>query len=598
MLSAHALKISTDLVKFESEIESNVKRKISRILNEKDYIITTRVSEKEVIKNTSKESSAEEVNPLTKFDLVDTYIEEDQKLDKSIEIGKISVQLYLNSTLSEATKTDVKNILSKTLTSIGGVDINYSYENFTKTPKAVEAVKELPFYEKFPTLTIISAFVSLFLIIILFGFSKFQKIALLAVKALEGIKLEDSGSHVSGGASSTGQAPIGEGQSVGSSEVNGINTTNRTSSTTNENHNHSDSMEVLLPSQEGLGRFESYIESDPKDAANLIRQWQMMNTSLSNATVSYVLKSLDFNLLKSFVGQFDKNEKRNIKQIISAPTTSLNIKSIDNFIVTALIDTVIEPSLIGDSDFNKSLFTANIENLVQISEDNPQLGSELLSVLPENVTAQVFDQLNEQTFAKVMSESLNFSKEKLSSNFSQIKLALDSAPTEELEEMSPILKSTEAMLNGASVEKENVIINILVKTKEKEEFQEIMINKFPSELIQDLPEEIISKTVLSMNMNICVNLLSVFSEDEKTTILDIIGPKESKIRDIYEIELSRIMRTPILLESLKAKEESLRLDYKESLRNTISKNASIVSPMLNEWIDKKYVSEGSLKIAS
>lgn len=586
--TSYAITDFISIVELENHIENNVRRKVSHLASENDVIISTQITQKKLGDKTKKKPSKIEVSPLSKFDLYDEEDLEKNLQEEGVKIDKINVSLYFSSTLAPEVKANVQEILKKTLSKFGEYKITYSFEEYTKTVPAPIKKEVKPFYETHMQLISFAIFGFLLFLVALFGISKFQKVGLLLIKALEGMKPQDSETIASAASSSSTMSSSTttlEGESIDSETS--IKESQISTAAENE------SMEIIMAKTEGVKKFIAYIEDDTSKAANQIRKWQFEKTEASQDAISLVLKSLGFKELKTFMLEFTPEEKKVLKLSMQVVPSVTALKHADFFILEQMTSLVIEPGYIEDSELSKSLYSADMDNLIHISENNPELGADLLAILPKGIADDVCQNLSEETFASVMSESLNFSKEKLQNNFSELKRALRTAKQAELAELSPILDSTTSMLKKASPEKENIIINILAKTKTQDDFRTIMINNFPRELFGELSDDVKRDALLNLSFKARVEYLSLLEETQRLRELDAIAAPESKSRDMYDFELAKVLENTSVLDTIEKKRTSINDRYIVALRGVASsgKHNQTTSETLKNWIESKYVQE-------
>lgn len=593
VFNTFALENSVNLVELEGDIENNIRRKVTHFAKKKDVIISVKVIKKitsKVIRDTKKKTKSKKFNisPLAKFDLYDIQDSTILKTIKKDKITRIEAQIYFSDSLKKETQESIKSILTETLPLIGTHEMRYSFHNFT--PAALPKPKEkrkVPLYEKYINLISLTIFGFITILIIFFGISKFHKVALMLIKALEGLKPEAELTSTIESFSTVTNIGGGSGDN---------STTSSESSSAGESH---DFMEVMMTKPEGVKRFLTYLEQSPSDAANLIRSWKNENTVQSLNAISLTLKALDMNELKEFMLEFTSFEKKELRKLILKTSMNGNYKEVDKYILEKLVNLVIQPSYVQDADFNKSLYSTNVAQLVHIAKGDPELGSELLAVLPENISMKICKTLDNETFTNIMSCSLDFSPEKLQNNYNKLKFALDTAKSQELKELSPIFNNTVMLLKTATSEKEAVIIDILSKIKNKEDFIEIMMDNYPSQLFTSLPTETIKATLLSMKVKDTVNYLITIEETERLSILDNIAQLGSKSRDIYDLEIAKILENAAQLDTINQKKLSVQAIYTHALREKVKvgRYREKAYSILKAWVESKY-DENNIKLVS
>lgn len=583
-------------VQLEDSIEKNIKEKISNIISDKDFIISVQVIPLKEENKKSKRGKNKKtlINPLMKFDLSDEVSDyQETATNKEFKIKTIDASIYLNDKLTENVRSNVKLVLEKSFVKLGPYSINYTFKEFTKTENIYgEKVEKLPFYKEYNVYILVASLILIFILLTLFGISRFQKVGLLLVQALEKIKPE---TEINGGPSvAFGGAAGGAATSTSHSEVKTTysqdNSDIQTKTFEHESHSEKNSVEVIMAKTEGVNRFISFVKEDVKKSSNQIRKWQLLGTTVSRQAIGLTLNSLDFPDLKKLMDNFTEQEKKSLKLAKSLLTIDSNIKEIDNFILAEMVDVVVEPPVISDLELQESIFSCDKEKIAQVVQEDPSIGADILSLLPESVANDICKSLDKATFATVLSESLSISKEQEEQRFSKIKEKLQSSEEEAVETLSPLITNSMALLSVVDRNKEESIIDFLTKVKEFDEMEEILLNNFPASLTHNLPGEVTKSVLITLDIKARVAYIALQDIAKRSELLELIAPPESKIAQMHEIELAKIIEKDGPIQQILDDKKQIEDSFNYVLRNLVRSGShrEEVLEVLRPWLQDKY----------
>ena len=570
-------------INIEKDIEKQITQRVSHILDEKDFIISIKVQNKEV-KNAHSNFSNQKVDilPLSKFDLFAETIEVSEKdKEDQVIIDRITATIFLVDSISQVKEKEISSLLTKTFNQFGPHKINYSFDRFSKTNSKAATKPKSPLSDhKFMTFAIIA---SAFLMVILFGITRMQKTSMKLIDSLDKIG-KDSETNITNHIESDNNSLSGASQDNNTEpDTESAETKEEIKETALEN-----AMEIEMTKSEGVKRFISYIQDNPKAAANQLRKWLLLDSDVSLNSISLILRSLEFDTLRKLIDQFEPSEKSSLKNIMVNYQDHNLKKAANNFILNNIIDTIIGTEVHIDTQLQESLYGTDFEKLVDISSHDPKLGAEMMAILPENVSNDICKLLDDRTFAEVMNHSFNFNE--ITKDFTNLKSALRTAPKKDFVTLSPIFNFTVDMLKEASPQKEQIIIDGLAKTKKYEDFKSIMYKNLPVQLFDKLPSQVFQHTLRSIDKNLRAEYLSILSNEKREFYLELLGHKGSKAREICEAEVRKYLDNNSLLDTIKLKERVLTQRFNKEIRLRVSSGRyhNEVNKILNDWIRANY----------
>lgn len=587
--------VKADLLKVievESYISENIEYQLSHFLKKEDFFVQVRVTaeepsfgKNEVPKKKNKVDF--KLTPLAKFGLPFEPIEElDAKPTQPLQaeplkLKDIKVSVFFSDQLDQPKIEEAKNIISKNFSKFGNIEVQYDFQTIQKD---VPVVKKKKFFEKYPLETVLGGSMIIFLLFLMFSVMKFLGFGKSLVEALKS----------SGGATnmSSNSESLNTGGEISSEAMPSDVETGDRSSVTSISKD-------LVVEKEGLSAFKELIVNEPKKASNQIRIWNRENSSISNNAIAYSIKSLDMQTLEKFLLEFTPSEKKEVLRSVKQPIKH-EVVSIDNFILSKMIEDLMNPSLIDDPELQTKVVSTEIDQLVEVATVNPELGAELMAILPKSLVDQICTLIDPDIFAKVMSFSMDFSHEKLRNNFSNLKLALESSHEAELKELSPVFDKMVSFLKTATRQKEEIIFDVLVKAKSRSEFREIAYQNFPRELFSQIPAPLFKGFFAKITMSHKVEFLAIQPENKRNEFLNLIAEPGHKMRDMLDMELRKVLDNPTVLDNINRNKTSIETRLNGQLR-TFLMNIDYqdkVMAVLNPWVESKYANAEKIQMAS
>lgn len=559
-------------MKIERELEQDISEKLNTLIAKKLYTLKAAVSFKEEIKNKGFRIEKYESTPLTKFDILDeSYVKsigQSEDKETNLELGAIVVNVYLASVVSDANTEIIKKLITTSFASFGKLKITYNFNKFEKIAQTPPTI--LDRLEKHAAIIGIFIFALLFLALGIGAIYKFYKMGKLTLSAMDQImvKIEQSAYDSINNTENQKKIEEKENEVVGSA---------------------ADLMNIKFAKFEGAKRFVQLYQKYPQRASLEIKKWFFASSKIPLYATSLILRYMDIDTLNDFLSHFDVSQKKRLKSTLSLRVSSDLYYQADGFIVESLTRLALEPEMVED-DLYTLIISQPKEKLISIIKEDSRVGSYLLAVLPKTLADEILAEVDVDTFNKIMSNSLDFSQKDLKKQIQGIKDVFNIKSIVRDKEINPILEDAKKLLFKSTEDKENTIFDVLASTTSQNDFMKIAIDHFPYDLFDKIPDELIKQSLIAMDNKSRAEYLVVMDETERANYLDLLGDSTSKLRDMVELDVNKIIDKYELLENAKNFELVNRREFIKVVRGVMASsiNQSQTKKLLAEWVQSKY----------
>lgn len=559
-------------MKIERELEQDISEKLNTLLAKKLYTLKANVTFKEESKKTGFRIEKYKSTPLMKFDILDeSYMkslgQRDDK-EKSLELGEIIVNVYLASSVSDSDTEIIKKLITTSFASFGKLQITYNFNKFEKIAETPPTMIDQ--LEEHAALFGILVFAILFLALGIGAIYKFYKMGKLTLNAIDQImvKIEQSAYDSINNTENQKKIEEKENEVVGSA---------------------ADLMNIKLTKFEGAKRFVQLYQKYPQRASLEIKKWFFASSKIPLYATSLILRYMDIDTLNDFLSHFDATEKKRLKSTLSLRVSSDSYYQADGFIVESLTRLALEPGMVEDELYTL-IISQPKESLINIVKEDSQVGSYLLALLPKTLSDEILSEVDVDTFNSIMSSSLEYSQKDLKEKIQGMKDAFNIKTIAQDKEINPILDDAKKLLFKSTEDKENTIFDILASTTSQDDFMKIAIDHFPYDLFDKIPEDLLKQALIAFDNKSRAQYLAVMEEDKRATYLDYLGDSTSKLRDMVELDLNKILEKYELLEEAKKFELVNHRQFIKVARGVMASgiNQGQTKKLLAGWVQSKY----------
>lgn len=559
-------------MKMERDLEQDISDKLNTVLAKELFTIKANVS---FITETKKGFNLNryQATPLVKFDVLDdSYMKSIEKANRDgndLKIGKISVFIYLANSVSDKNTEIVKKLITTTYSSFGKLKIDYQFNKFEKILKRPKTLFER--MQQYSSLLGIAVFALLFLALGIGAIYKFYKMGKLTLSAMDQIMVKIEQSAYDSINNAENQKKIEEKEKE-TSEV------------------AADLMNIKFAKFEGTKRFLQFFAKHPEKACIEIKKWFFADSKIPQYATSLIIRSMDIEMLNSFMVYFDDIEKKKLKGTLTLKVSSDSYYLADNFIVESLTRLVLEPGMVDD-DLYTQIISQPKETLLEIINNNQQTGAYLLAILPKTLSDELLANVDTETFNNIMNNSLDFSKKELNDQIQGLKNAFKVSKISSVEkQLNPILNDATDLLYKSSVDKENSLFDVLSSTLNREKFEKVAIKHFPYNLFDKIPDDLVKQALIAMDSSSRSQYLAILEEDQRDKYFNLMGDVKSKLREMVQLDVDKILNKFELLEDAKKFYETNHRLFIKATRGVMANNMNLprTKKLLADWIESNY----------
>ncbi len=492
-------------------------------------------------------------------------LEQQWKYNESLDIFKnlesINVLIKVNSEMNDTQKQELQKIINGFNLIYGDIKASVKLEffNFLTKKEVTTTQKYLSYLEKFSN--IVAAIVGVTLLGI-FG--------LLMMRKLENLNFGQPGGQAS---TSTGAFTLQNEESEDKDD------SNSTPAPQAGEEADSNAMEFV-----GIKRFKSYFLNNTQMATTLLKIWIKSDSNESKLALKALVQQLDTDELQDIFSLIDEDSREKWKSKLDSPLDKSNLIRANKFISNEIVSDIIVPHLIVDPELRELILDINTSQALRIIKQNEQLGPALIQVLSPQMIESILYKMDSDDAEALLATSATLNHKSLQASLMQIKSALQKTNT--TEKLNVIIPKLKTLMKSANSTLEGTIFKTLSKNLDREQFLEFSTRHFPSDLIQDLPTELISDTLKSKSTEEKASFIYSLDESQYDFFYDAIAPVGSKARDIIELEMERINSTPEVQASINDEKSALWSEFIHDIRNTINNNSSLsklAKELISSW---------------
>jgi hypothetical protein len=160
------------------------------------------------------------------------------------------------------------------------------------------------------------------------------------------------------------------------------------------------------------------------------------------------------------------------------------------------------------------------------------------------------------------------------------------------------------MFKDINPAKEIELFKGLAKSGQKGTLKKAIDEYFPSSLLLKLPSNIISDILKEYPLNSKIELIASLPEEEKESLMDILAPEGSTLRDLISIEFENLEQNEAKMISIFKQKDKIFTQFSIFARKKINQSTNYEDEI--EQIKSKFIQElnsgpgekGKLKLAA
>lgn len=478
-----------------------------------------------------------------------TTIEQMWKYNQSLDIfnnlQSVSVTVKIDSSLEESVKTVVKNLLNAIDFNLGDVkpEIIVTYVKFerSKVPENAHGIVDV--------LSRFSNMIGLILAALVLGF-----IAWILFKKYENMNKsskDTESSHEPKGSSSD------QGEDGKTSEQQGSLSTEDGSYLT------------------GVERFKAYLDNNYKSALSLIKRWLSDNSKDIDLALSVLVMKLPNQDLSKLFSDLNHNERNMWKSRLKNDLSKDEIGKAEAFVSKSVVEEILVPFAIDDSEICDLLLKIRPEDAASIASSNKKLGIVFMNVMTPSFTSSILNYLDNMTATYIIQESVSFNSSVVSSILEELRNELKRFVRPTIK--SPFLDNVKNIISNTVSEKEEALFRALVLSGDRDRFETIARDNFPSKLIPELPERFLKIVLQKYPLDEKVLFLLSLDRGNREFYMEIFAKEGTKAKDLLDLEFGNAENDFVIKKKITEEKDQLWIHFANYVRREIKRETTFKS---------------------
>ncbi|MBL6990186.1 MAG: hypothetical protein ISR65_10430 [Bacteriovoracaceae bacterium] len=340
----------------------------------------------------------------------------------------------------------------------------------------------------------------------------------------------------------------------------------------------------------GFDRFVSLLKSSPTEALLLIRRWISNEEDGTLEALTIVIKKASTDELLYMFDNLTVNERSQWKKKLKTNLTRQGLRLGDTFMEAQIMDGIILPPPTLDLTSKEILSRLSPQECAELIQDDFEVGSVLLNVLPFDFLARTFDHVDPETTLLLADYGLNYTDGLLNEKKEELKEMLLKIKDKQNPAYTPFLDKIIEMIPNVGIAKEDALFDSLFRNGQTETLKQVAIQHFPASLIKKAPQDFIKKIIMKYPRKQRVEYLLSLTTEDRTFFLSIFGGDTEKMRSFIEADLEVVAKNEILLTKIKKNKDKIGKAFIQFVREYISDNKASLPEMerlVEDWVDNK-----------
>lgn len=338
----------------------------------------------------------------------------------------------------------------------------------------------------------------------------------------------------------------------------------------------------------GLDRFIMYLERSPQQAVYLVRKWINLGTTSSQNALVLLSEKLTIEELAKIFSQLTIDERDYYGKITDRLINNSDMVSAEKYISQQIIEDLLYVAVEMEDGLQKLLIELSPQKAADIAVKQMDLGAILINVMSTDFISEMFKYVDADVLEELTIMGLGFKPTNFQTYVGKLKQCLLEVKAQN--EKNSFERKILELLKDLDMTKENRLINALVKRNQFDALYEFSMMTLPSELVFDIPDEILKEALYKFTLTQKVEILASLDNDLRESVLDKISEQGTQGREVLEHEIKTTLENEVQLTKIELNKEKYLSIVVAQVREYIvlneSENKAIVQ-LVENWIDSK-----------
>ena len=336
----------------------------------------------------------------------------------------------------------------------------------------------------------------------------------------------------------------------------------------------------------GIDRFKMYLKASPEEATLVVKKWiKAEEDPMAEKALNAIVQQLSSEDLSQIFSNLSVQERNEWKAKLKRKFSIDELKDINTYISTTIVDEIIVPRTISDNELYNLIINLTPDMAAKFITDNAHLGKILTNVTTTKFTSRILEHLDLEFANYVLNDSLFFNQDAIQELIPELKQKL--SEYQNFLEINPFLDKITELIPMASIEKELLLFQALAKSGDEDNLRVLGMKYFPSSIIERLPAELLSDILENYPANERADLLASLDSHMQKLLINAFAKEGSTLRDMLDMELEKYNMDIGLQRKLRKEKNIIWEKFIAYARNKIRKDnryTDDVETVINEWI--------------
>jgi len=345
-----------------------------------------------------------------------------------------------------------------------------------------------------------------------------------------------------------------------------------------------DSGELVLA---GYNKFLELLENNADEALLLVRRWLSIKMDGSEEALTIIVRQSTTQQLIYLFENTTLEERKEWKHMLLTNLSLNKLRKGDNFIESQILDDHLLPPPALDSETKKILSEMTPEECANVAHEDMEIGAILLNVLPAGFIVRVYEHLDAEDIEMLADYGMRYTESLLEEKKTRLKDLLMEHHIPEENIKAPFLEKITDLIPVVSSTSERALFHSLMNNNQIHLLKETAHKYFPSELLENLPNEILRTSFLKYPTKRKIEFLLSRDEEQRNFYLDILGDETSKVRELLDVDLSTGLEDEFIMQKMQENSDQIWVDFIAFMRTQLRHDINAKDDMervINEWI--------------
>jgi hypothetical protein len=311
--------------------------------------------------------------------------------------------------------------------------------------------------------------------------------------------------------------------------------------------------------------------------------------------VHLIFKSLDESELVMLTSKMSDSQLQKVQATINIHIKEKELGVFDKMIELAVMGLFLDSKPKLPHVVSSFLSTLTASSAYQLAKESKVFGGLMLHYLPQNLIGELLNILDDQTMSDCLRYANQFDKSYILKHGAEIEKLISQKTADQVDDkISGVLSVLPSFLESASLDKEKFILKEVRDFCSRKEFCQIILETLPLSFLLSYSEETARKIFDGVSFKSKVKMAVIVPEYVAWSLPDWVGPKNSKAREIFDMEVVNFKNDPRLMEQALTLKENLWKEFFQKVRTIIkskSENKDSLQSALHQWVETQFYTQ-------